>query len=575
MMLASRLRVVATAASRMARASTPARCLSLTCPNPQEASTPWYLRDEATSQPEQPQIELPTIPPTAPAVVGEFCELLARDYGMAELVLFDLSELEPEHPSSPHNQAETQYVVICEGKSEKHVYKAAQEMRTYIKHTHHELPRIEGVVASALSPKQRRRMLRRARKGPMATDNDYGMSANSWVVARIQGLEIHMLTGPRRRELVLEEMFCRDEDKSRWAGAESVAESDDIFSGIRRYHTRAAGARGVGSLGSIRSYSTIARNQPLTLARNRVLTIVRNQCLTACSQYSTIARNHGPEIAAGFDHDWDAAIERATAALARNPCQQTLATLTAAVYGKHSRLGVHQDPSHDLTGLMTAAIDASARTSDKSFADALLAQTAEAVTHLFRFQQPNLVVDSPEMMWLLVRMCYQARAHDPVMSRAVSQVISGEAPLDQRRFRGTTNVAVNRLRDVGDLVESHLRDAGRVLSPELKELFLFTYGNGGEWTRFWQVWDTQFAFLGADRARQYVRLVVYLALRGHQQAQVELMYRYWDAGAEAMRPVLEAADLTAGEKAALVAATASIVKNTGGFEHVMAAVEAL
>lgn len=68
-------------------------------------------------------------------------------------------------------QATSPLVLISTGKSEKTYLQAASELRMYIKHNHGIIPPIVGMVSAGTSPAVRRRLLKRARKGPMATDN--------------------------------------------------------------------------------------------------------------------------------------------------------------------------------------------------------------------------------------------------------------------------------------------------------------------------------------------------------------------------------------------------------------------
>lgn len=541
--------------------------------NPSELTSdeglPWYLRDNAGLKVEATkEIPLPAVPEAAGPEVKEFLNLLAYTYGITDLKLFNLADLEDEHTLHPSNQAEVGYVIVGSGKLEKHIYKVAQEMRTYIKHTFDEIPQIEGMVSSAISPKQRRRMLKRARKGPMATDNDYGRLANLWVVATIRGIEVHMLTPERRKELMLEELFCPDSEKHLYLPAVATPPLDDIFIGIRRLHTSTR-------YSLTNSHGNVVLRQEINQLADEILNLPRTRPLTQ------MADNFGTKFqelrSTNYlsDEDYNIQFKVKLAIHMVDPEKVTFQELVNDVIEKHSHPSSTESPEDDLIRLMQFSIDSCPSNPGKHFADDLLTQTSEIITKLFRFQNPNLVVTNPMFVWLLVRMCYRNSVRDPNASKTIDEITNGDLDLARqllgKNYNFLVELALNRLRDVCEVVIHQLREADRVLSPELKEGILFAYGNGGNWREFWKWWRIQCQFLDteADKHRKWVRLVVYLALRSHKAAQHEFLTQMWDDKTLVLMRAQCQDKLLGAELAAVIAAMEKIVKNLGEFDHVV------
>lgn len=545
---------------------------------------PWYLRENSALEPKATKtIDLPEIPDGAAEVVPEFLNLLAYDYGITDLVLFDLNKLDPDHTMHPSNQSELEYVVIGSGKLEKHIYKAAQEMRSYIKHTHDEIPNIEGMVSSAISPKQRRRMLRRARKGPLATDNDYGKLANLWVVATIKSLEIHMLTPQRREELVLEELYCTEEDKPKYvpdSTRDAKAPNDDIFFGIRRYHTATKFA--TTRFAQIRRLSTECQPQVNSDLQKIFDTIAATSKPEASlAAFEDLVENFDNIFAdiSPLSADFNLKFRMYRDVHLVRPKLISYQKVVDVLYQKHARLGCTEDPERDLIRLMRFAIDANPATEGREFGEHLLAETSTFISRLFRFSEPNLVLTNSMMVWLLVRMCYQVVSYDPVVSTTIDALIdqanggteSVKQALIKNKYTLGVPVATNRLRDIIELITYQLREAGKVMSPELRETILFIYGNGNDWRKFWWWWQNQCHFLNVDAQpqRKWIRLVSYLALRDIDSVQLTFMHELWNDGTNELMKVECQGKLLEQEKTVVVAAIEMMAENLGGFENIV------
>jgi len=96
--------------------------------------------------------------------------------------------------------------------------------------------------------------------------------------------------------------------------------------------------------------------------------------------------------------------------------------------------------------------------------------------------------------------------------------------------------AKNRARDVLDLINYYNQKINENALPtnSFKELLLFTYGNSGDWDKFWNTWEISFNLLNNSKIdskssiKNWVRLIVYLAIRNDRSAIVYFLNNYWN-----------------------------------------------
>ena len=96
--------------------------------------------------------------------------------------------------------------------------------------------------------------------------------------------------------------------------------------------------------------------------------------------------------------------------------------------------------------------------------------------------------------------------------------------------------AKNRARDTLDLINYYNQkiDENASTTNSFKELLLFTYGNAGDWAKFWNTWEISFNLLNNSKIdskssiKNWVRLVVYLAIRNDRSAIVHFLNNYWN-----------------------------------------------
>lgn len=200
----------------------------------EEAQTPWYLRPQESPTLNSPliKVELPELPIDSPKTLQPILEFIGHELGMFDLKVFDLK-------NSKSNEGAidlANYMIIGTGKSPKHIQKATSELNFFIKEKYHKLVSTEGILRSGIIAKYYRRLQKKGKKAPSYSQNDFGASPNTWVMTdcKSDGIVVHFLTTERRNDLNLEELWApEDTPKAQIKNTES----DDIFSGIRYFHS--------------------------------------------------------------------------------------------------------------------------------------------------------------------------------------------------------------------------------------------------------------------------------------------------------------------------------------------------
>ncbi|CAK7895918.1 ATPase synthesis protein 25, mitochondrial [[Candida] anglica] len=510
-----------------------------------DLETPWYLRNDTASPLNQTFDEpLPEIPENSPQSITPFLELLSKKFGLIDLKLFDLTN-QPEHQDSVAD-----YMIVCTGKSEKHIYKAANELRMYIKHNHGIVPKLEGFVTNAAKNANYRRMLRRARKGPMATDNEYGTPANSWIMCDtdVDGICIHILTADRRLELNLESLWdgSVDPENREFTSIRSAPKNnltnDDLFIGIRReYHTR---AKVMPSLFlSKRSYST----QTISTVQSF---LSEPMPITSTTIQSYIKAANKSPLTSINDYDQNYELVRAIHLV--SPESISFQQVTEALLAKYTNLDIMLDKSipikelklNDVMEFMKLLIDSPELQSNPenlmSRSDDLYHRLSQFVASLYRFSNDIIDINaSPEFIPLLLRLSV-GNANDSTLvgPGTLDAIMSGKQELSQQPPSSERSVlASNRMRGILDLIE-YYNQQQQSSSPSVSELVLFLYGNAGKWEKFWDQWDVSFNVLvghphPADAVRKWSRLIVYLSISGDVPAQLYFFNTYWNRASSA------------------------------------------
>ncbi|GEQ70264.1 hypothetical protein JCM33374_g3940 [Metschnikowia sp. JCM 33374] len=492
-----------------------------------DITVPWYLRDDIKSSLiEEKEVKLPEIPPHAPEHVSEFLNLLATDYGMEDLLLFDMTTLDESHEYKANNQ-NVDFIIISTGKSERHILKASTEFRTHIKHKYQVLPSTEGIVSTAKTPAMRRKLIRRARKGPSSTDNEYGRAANSWVLFHHDNVDVHIMTSERRQELSLESIWCRPEDAHLYEQKPMAPiDSDHIFSGFRSFHTMA----------NRRNYSSLERS--------------RSHLETLLSQPADVPKAVLCNLKADFDaqfsgkslEDFGVKYTFYKALHLINPEFVTFDEVECALLEKYTSSDaaggdLTAEKIDDVTEYAKLLVNSTAvLTGSMESADTALDKLSRFISVLYKFSPEKFSMSqNPEFIPLLWRITFWEKS-TPVSPRDVDQFIeTGETAVKSNNGEPRITLASNNARDVLTLIDYNNKDVdtGNSLTPSFKELVLYTYGNAGRWSEFWQEWNSMFfprAPLPQVALEQWVRLVTFLSLISDQTQSLYFLDYYWKNG---------------------------------------------
>lgn len=506
----------------------------------EDINVPWYLREDVASPLlETQKVELPEIPTNAPQEVSTFCDLLANKYGMTDIHLFDMTTLDDSHEFRATNKS-VDYILICSGKSEKHNFKAATEFRHYLKHTYDYFPLMEGMVSGAMSPIMRRRLLRRASRGPPATANDYGKSANSWIMCHHENIDIHMMTKERREELNLESLWCKPEDAEKYAPKESAPQlSDHIFSGIRRLHTSAKTLYSsletlethLYQLHSLSPDSTDAELEQRLVAFNK-----------ACEN---------PNF-----RDYSLRFQMYKTLHLIRPAMVTFEKCEEVLLSKYASIDLALDDSLDYASekakdvseymkLLLDSPDVNEASFEKHHADLRFQKLSTFIRTLYSFSNERFsMITNPDFIPLLWRLAYDENK-EPVTPKMVDGIIHHGDEMIIREPGPSISIASKRARDVLSLVNylTEKIEAGHELTAPVQELILFTYGNAGKWEIFWEEWN-KICFSRVSPSdevvlQSWLRLMVFLSLVNNRAQILFFFNRYWDNGSEVGGTVMQ------------------------------------
>lgn len=502
---------------------------------------PWYLRDDVASPlHEEKKIELPSISDSAPVEVSKFCHLLAEEYGMSDIDLFDMTELDDSHEFKANNK-DIDYIIICTGKSEKHNFKAAGEFRHYLKHEYNYSPVMEGMVNGAMSPIMRRRLLRRASRGPPATFNDYGKAANSWIMCHHDHIDVHIMTKERREDLNLESLWCKPEDAEKYAPKEQMPTfSDHIFSGIRRFHTSAR---------------TLYANL-MSLESN--LTELQNLSMDASDQ-DIKARIDAFEadISNPTFKDHNLRYELYRSVHLTRPDLVSFAQAEEALLAKYASLELAFDKtvdysdekSNDVVKYIKLIIDSpewSSPNFEHNQIDKRFNQLSSFLRVIYCFSQERFnMTANPELVPLLWRLSLHEDL-EPITPLTVDRIIQDGEEINRKAPAPSLHFASNKLRDVLFLLSRHesLDGSNSELTGMFQELILFTYGNAWKWDKFWNQWATiclsRIPPTKEETLRSWLRLTVFLSLTNNRAQILHYFSQHWDVGSEAGGTMMKA-----------------------------------
>jgi ribosomal silencing factor RsfS len=189
---------------------------------------PWYLRhDDSIKAKVKEGEEIPPLPENSPPSLEPLLNCLSYDLGMVDIQIFDLRSREVVSSFGPDT-----ILVLCSGKSSKHVAKAGRELILELKHNQGALAQQEGILTSNFLKLQNRRARKKAERAAgrhkqLRVEGIDSARSGSWIVvdSKVDGVIIHLFSKERREELGLERMLQED------YGSDDFRASDEEYMG--------------------------------------------------------------------------------------------------------------------------------------------------------------------------------------------------------------------------------------------------------------------------------------------------------------------------------------------------------
>ena len=480
-----------------------------------ENSTPWYLRKENTSQMEQVNLDqVPELPSETPQSVVKLLDLLIEKYGLTNLKVYDLATLPSDHPKHTDQESPERFVIIASGKSEKHIYKASYELKQYVKHEYGFLPRIEGMTSNSVSARARRRLAKRARQGPPATHNTFGIGANSWVRCDlgVDGAVVHILSDERRLELNLESLFEEDGDVEPLAAEmpkKNYEDTESVFFGLRKhFHT----------------YSK--------LQNARELNSIANACaeLPSSKDLKSYKSDFDSKFTGTTLHEWSEKFTFYKQLYLRDPQVASFTDVEKTLLSKHSSVKLlgedvdwNQEIVNDVIRYMELLLDMSGSVT----AAEKLSMLSKFISNITTFSRDELhffAVDKFQaLLWSLT-----CDAYIPIDTARINTILlTGEGlELESRRAVQDSKAAQN----VRELIRNINFSKRGAVPLWLREQMLHTYANARNWKYFWKEWSMiqQSLSTSQEILHMQTKMILLLAMINDKIALRDFFGKFWN-----------------------------------------------
>jgi ribosomal silencing factor RsfS len=159
---------------------------------PQQASIPWYLRQQSSiPSPVQQPAEIPDLPPNPPPLLETLLEYVSVTAGLDDLQLLDLRNLDPPPALGPKL-----LMVVATARSEKHLHVAADRFCRWLRREHNLKANAAGLLGRNELKIKLRRKAKRMRMlanvgGAMPEGNIDDGIRTGWICCTLGKLEAH------------------------------------------------------------------------------------------------------------------------------------------------------------------------------------------------------------------------------------------------------------------------------------------------------------------------------------------------------------------------------------------------
>ncbi|KAI5948848.1 ATP25 [Candida theae] len=500
------------------------RCFSTTSPRIQnsksdgDSSTPWYLRKENSSQSGQvTHDKFPELPYGTPQGIKDLLTLLVKKYGLTSLKVYDLAALPADHPKYTDEQSPQRFIILASGKSEKHIYKASYELKQHVKHEYGYLPRIEGMTSNAISTRARRRLAKRARQGPPATHNDFGIGQNSWVRCElgVEGAVVHILSDERRVELNLESLFEEEGGDVEVPHVETPTQkrtyedTESVFFGLRRHFHTSSSRQDVAQLKSIvKSCAENPSDKSLELFKNDF-----DSTFTGASV-----------------EEWSEKFALYKLLHLRDPSIASFKDLEKVLLEKHASIQLlgeeinwNQEIVNDVIRYMEAVLDIN----EPLPASEKLSMLSSFISRITSFSRDELhffAVDKFQaLLWSLT--CDE---YVPIDAARLHTALSTGKGIEVENCR--VHQDPQSAQNVRELLRTINFSKRGAVPLWLREQMLYTYACARNWPYFWKEWNMiqQSLTTPRDIALMQTKLVFLLAMINDKIALRDFFCNFWD-----------------------------------------------
>ncbi|KAI5967693.1 ATP25 [Candida margitis] len=482
----------------------------------QENSMPWYLRKENSSKAEDITHEqLPELPNTIPNSIKDLLKLLTEKYGLTSLNVYDLASLPQDHPKHADQHSSERFIIIASGKSEKHIYKASYEIKQHIKHNFGYLPLIEGMTSNSISSRTRKRLAKRARQGPPATHNTFGIGANSWVRCDlgVDGAVVHILSDDRRSELDLESLY--QENVTGEAVAPQLPRRDyedtgSVFYGLRR------------------NFHTFSKLQNAVELHRVAKACMENIANSKTESYKT---EFNGTFTGSTVQEWAERFAFYKNLYLANPMAATFADVEQTLLDKHSSakllgedINWNQEIVNDVIKYMELLLDMR----EPLPVTEKLARLSSFISSLTTFSRDEIhffAVDKFQaLLWSLT--CDGYISIDAARLHTIIQTGDGLEPESRQAVQD-----LRAAQNVRELLRTINFDKRGAVPLWLREQMLYTYANARNWDYFWKEWDTiqQSLNTPAEFLDMQAKTIVLLAMINDRIALRDFFGKFWDS----------------------------------------------
>ncbi|CCK70510.1 Atp25p KNAG_0E02500 [Huiozyma naganishii CBS 8797] len=218
----------------------------------EQKSVPWYLQTDRSTLLNRPNkliqqgsssIEYPNQSPASLRVIGSY---LTDELGLTDVLIFDMSSGESDAERTTASAKFCKYMVVSTALSLKHCANSFVSLNQMAKAQFGHPLEVEGRLNPNDLKKLQKRLNRRSKLSTKSTTGHDRNSKEAWYMidCKMDGIIVNILTGARRQELNLEELYAPAEDKHKYTrtedtqnesgGGDEDLAGNSILTGLRR-----------------------------------------------------------------------------------------------------------------------------------------------------------------------------------------------------------------------------------------------------------------------------------------------------------------------------------------------------